>query len=98
MKGDIFLTNSFKKRGSYDIEHIKDIKIELLKKFTNSVILEIYPYYTQINNIGNVTMRSKIDKIRTICNKKEQEILDANSIEILDNIVITEYSIRKLYV
>ncbi len=77
------------------LEQLKQEKIKELKNNCQNYICSVYPIFKQVNIINKLseytnkekkTMNEFIEKQRTICNKKEDEINDTNSKEELDNV------------
>jgi hypothetical protein len=90
------ITNSFR-RNLPNLADAKKLKIKELKDNTEKIILEKYPYYTQINNINNTTLVNDISKIRSLCNKIETNINNITDVADIVNIRVNLDYLYRLY-
>lgn len=77
------------------LEELKQEKIQQLKNNCSNCIYAVYPLFKQINLVnGLYTEQEKteydtfISEKRTLCDTKEQEILNASTVEEINNINI----------
>ena len=91
-KGDYYETVVFETKTLVEVQQEK---IQQLKNNCSNCIYEVYPLFKQINLVNGLgTEQEKteydtfISEKRTLCDTKEQEILNASTIEEINNINI----------
>ena len=77
------------------LTEVQQKKIQQLKNNCYNFIIEKYPLFKQINlvnGVGTLQEKSEYDNFiaiqRSLCNAKEQEILNASTVEEINNINI----------
>lgn len=77
------------------LEELKQEKIKELKQNCQDYIYSVYPIYKQMNiinplydysNEDRISMNAFLDKQRAICNEKEKQINEAESMEEIEEI------------